>query len=219
MLGGDWLHPHLNYIPQQPARLPAGPPLPAARRWARCLPGNVVPGEGREGKGRARKGRALRPAGRAGSGAMDKLKRVLSGRDAEEPSGLAEVALPGTRGEPGTRPGVPGAVVEQPARSGGGRSCPGSPSAAPRSRCLSIPLVPGQDRAQRFGGSVRARWEARVTSKQVSLLFLSPVFPGYRCDFLELGHPSEGFRGVFRHRMPVLHLGKEFFQISPISEF
>ncbi|NWY37107.1 SFT2B protein, partial [Sylvia atricapilla] len=36
---------------------------------------------------------------------MDKLKRVLSGRDAEEPSGLAEVALRCRAGGPAALPG------------------------------------------------------------------------------------------------------------------
>uniref|UniRef100_A0A8C3ECI4 Vesicle transport protein n=8 Tax=Passeriformes TaxID=9126 RepID=A0A8C3ECI4_CORMO len=90
VLGGDRIHPHPDYIPRQPARRPAGLP-PTCGAQVGAVPagaGSPWGGEGRAGKGREGQGA---PAGRAGCGAMDKLKRVLSGRDAEEPSGLAEV--------------------------------------------------------------------------------------------------------------------------------
>lgn len=63
----------------------AAAPAPACR-WQVSRGGAVHAGAGssRAGHGRARRGAA---------GSMDKLKRVLSGRDAEEPSGLSEVTL------------------------------------------------------------------------------------------------------------------------------
>uniref|UniRef100_A0A8B9P8M1 Vesicle transport protein n=1 Tax=Apteryx owenii TaxID=8824 RepID=A0A8B9P8M1_APTOW len=49
----------------------------------------VVPVEGRAARRGARQGKVA--GARADAGSMDKLKRVLRGQDAEEPSGLAEV--------------------------------------------------------------------------------------------------------------------------------
>lgn len=169
--GGRYDPWQLDYIPQQSSRRPAGLPLPAACRWARWLPGLVVPREGRERKGRA--GHSGWPSGQAGCGAMDKLKRVLSGRDAEEPSGLAEVALPPRCRVGG--PGRPSRVCSARWRSSrpregaggmGGRSRVGSAGAAsagpgaaawPASRG-TLGRVPEQDTArQRLRGSFRAR--------------------------------------------------------------
>lgn len=177
------------------------------------------------GRGGEEQGRAVRPAGRAGCGAMDKLKRVLSGRDAEEPSGLAEVALPLPGGGPGRPSPVLSAVPEPPPRGrrggAGGRCRGGSAGAVPVGAWASPASpgthgrLPGRDTARRLRGSFRARWEARAASKQVSLLF-SASFPGYRCDFVRLGHPSERLHCVFCDRMPVLDLGKDFLPFSPI---
>lgn len=155
---------------------------------------------------------------------MDKLKRVLSGRDAEEPSGLAEVALPPPGEGPAARPRCArrggGAATPEPARADGPAW---APSALPRgSRRRGMARFPRDSREgawadtarQSLRGSFRPRYDGGATSKQVSLLFFSS-FPGYRCDFLRLGHPSERFHCVFCDWMSVLDLGKDFLLDLP----
>lgn len=115
---------------------------------------------------------------------MDKLKRVLSGRDAEEPSGLAEVTnarlppAPASLPEPGRRRGegcVPEPGRRLPSggrreRSGGGPGPPLSaaavpPSAGPALRRLSPSLglrFPGAEPAG-DGGSPWSRSTAVFT--------------------------------------------------------
>lgn len=176
VLGGDRIHPYPDYIPRQPARCPAGLPLPAARRWARCLPGLVVPGEegkSREGKGRAGQGA---PAGRAGgvwSHGQAEAGAERPRRGGAERPGRGSAALPLP---PRSRAGGPGHLSPvcsagwrsshrgEVAGGVGGRSRVGSASAAPaRPGASASPAsrgtrrrVPEQDTAQHLRGSFRA---------------------------------------------------------------
>lgn len=71
-----------------------------AGRWAGAWAGRAVVGSGRRGGGCA-PGRAVGGANAKGGGRgpdMDKLKKVLSGQDTEDRSGLSEVSVTGEAG-------------------------------------------------------------------------------------------------------------------------
>lgn len=158
VLGGDRIRPHPDYIPRQPALRPAGLPLPAARRWARWLPGLVVPGEGREEQGRA--GHSGRPGGLWSHGQAEAgAERPRHG--GAERAGRGSCAAAAGRGDPAAPPRCSGrwrsghAERARGAWAGGPaglRRCPRRPLGIPQGHsagCLS-------NTRQRPRGSFRA---------------------------------------------------------------